>query len=253
MKFSQYGEWYHRIDMGGGVFTPGTRNQALVFNLYASRLPSDLAGARVLDLGANACGLSVEFARRGAKVVAIEHSEIYVRQARFVVEHLGLASAIEIHNGDLFSAIDHGEFDIVCYVGLSYHIRHPQLALDMLSWVCRGHLVASTQTDEGDALVMRNRASIAEKRVRGELWGWNPTEKLFVEMIGHAGFKNAELVSSRPHPGERRGETLSNRSYFYARAGERAPLPFVNRDFNAKPRLKYLSRGRGKGDPAAAG
>ncbi|MEZ5894866.1 MAG: methyltransferase domain-containing protein [Parvularculaceae bacterium] len=244
MNFNDFGEWYHRIEIEPGVFTPGIRNQGLVYNLYKDRLPQDLTGMRVLDLGANACGLSVEFAKRGAKVVAIEHHARYVKQGRFVIDALKLEDAIELHQGDLFSAREHGEFDIVCYVGLAYHIRHPQLALDMLGGMCRKHFIASSQTDPGDRLVMRNRAADAKQRKVGELWGWNPTERLFIEMIGHAGFTNAVLVSTHPHPGETKGNVLSNRSYFYAEAGEGVLLPFVDDEFNAKPRLKYLPKGR---------
>jgi len=68
----EFGDWYHRIDLGDGLVTPGDRNQSLVFSLYADLLPRDLSGCSVLDLGANACGLSIEFAKRGASVVAIE-------------------------------------------------------------------------------------------------------------------------------------------------------------------------------------
>ena len=87
----------------------------------------------MLDIGANACGLSLEFARRGASVVAIEKSPTYVKQANFVVKELQLNRQIEICQCDIFDAIDLGDFDIISYVGLSYHLRHPQLALDMLS------------------------------------------------------------------------------------------------------------------------
>lgn len=243
-QIAKFGEWYHKIDLGDGVVTPGIRNQGLVFSLYEKRLPSDLTGARVLDLGANAGGLSVEFARRGADVVAIEHHIRYVEQARWVAQQIGLDDKIKVHHGDLFSAIDKGAFDIVCYVGLSYHIRYTQLALDMLSWLCTGHLLTSTQTQEGDGLVLWNRASTAEKRAPGELWGWEPTEELYVEMIMHAGFKNAELVSTRPHAGETPANRLSNRSYFYAQADKRVPLPFLSEDLNSKPRHSYLAMKR---------
>jgi tRNA (mo5U34)-methyltransferase len=92
-RITALGNWYHRIDLGNGVVTPGIRNQALVFNVYEKHLPA-ISGLRVLDLGANACGLSIEFAKRGASVVAVERSPVYVEQARFVVSHLGLSDRI---------------------------------------------------------------------------------------------------------------------------------------------------------------
>jgi hypothetical protein len=53
-EFTELAPWYHRIDLGDGLVTPGTRNQGLVFDLYRELLPSDLSGLTVLDLGANA-------------------------------------------------------------------------------------------------------------------------------------------------------------------------------------------------------
>jgi SAM-dependent methyltransferase len=235
------GKWYHRIDLGGGYFTPSDRDQALTFALYESRLPADFSGLRVLDLGANACGLSIEFAKRGASVVAIELSATYVRQAEFIINHFDLSDKITIERADLFDALSFGEFDIVCYVGLAYHIRHPQLALDMLSHCCRDILLASTQSIEGDGLMMRNRAFTKRDRAAGELYGWEPTEPLFLDMIAHAGFRDAELVSTFPHPGEKPGAILGNRSYYFAKAGEQVPLPFVTKGFNGKPQIKYRS------------
>ncbi len=238
-RISSLGKWYHRIDMGGGVFTPGDRNQTLTFNLFAPHLPHDMTGMRVLDLGANACGLSVEFAKRGATVVAVEHSVTYCRQAQFVIDHFGLSDKISIEKTDLFNVLSLGTFDIVAYVGLSYHIRYPQLALDMLTHSCSGTLLVSTQTIPGDSLTTVNRARHTPGRARGELYGWEPTETLFLDMIEHAGFVNATLLSTAPHPGEDAENKLGNRSYFIAKAGRKTELPFISAKINSKPQIQY--------------
>lgn len=235
----KFGNWYHRINLGGGVFTPGTRNQEIVFNLYRKHLPDDLTGMTVLDLGANACGLSVEFAKRGAMVTAIEHGAEYAKQGAYVLERLGLSDKVQIQQMDLFDILDLGKFDIVAYVGLSYHVRHPQLALDMLGHVCTGRLLASTQVVAGDKLMMTNRARHNRKRARGELYGWEPTEEMFLDMIAHAGFRNVELVSSEPHEGESEGNKASNGSYFFAEAGKAVALPFLEKGNNFKPQQAY--------------
>lgn len=223
-KVNSFGEWYHCIDLGNGIITPGDRDQALTYSLYADLLPEDLTGLSVLDLGANACGFSVEFAKRGADVLAVELEPKFVKQAKFVVDHFGLSHKIDIRQGDLFDAPNFGEFDIVAYVGLSYHIRHPQLALDMLSWNCRSMFISSTQTIPGDGLSMTNRA---EATGTSYLAGYEPTEALFLRMLSAAGFRDPQLVSTYPHKGETKKRWCGNRSYFFARAGERTPLPFV--------------------------
>jgi 2-polyprenyl-3-methyl-5-hydroxy-6-metoxy-1,4-benzoquinol methylase len=230
--------WYHRIDLGLGLVTPGKNNMSLVFDLYRDRLPDSLEGMTVLDLGSNAGGLSIEFARRGAKVTSLELDERYASQAEFLTEHFGLQDRIEIHCGDLYSLLKlDSQFDIVCYVGLSYHLRHPQLALDLLSRVCRGQLLVSSQTIEGHDLTMSNRARRLEHRSQSVLYGWEPTETLFASMIAHAGFLNTALVSTMPHRGELPPVSIcGNRSYFIAEAAaEPMLLPFVDSAFVGKP------------------
>jgi SAM-dependent methyltransferase len=215
------------------------RDQSLTFDLYKNHIPSDLTGLKVLDLGANACGFSIEFAKRGAQVVAVELEEKFINQAKFIVDYFGLADKITIECTDLYRALSFGKFDIICYVGLSYHIRHPQLALDMLSNICTGWLLASSQTITGSDLAMVNRASKSCNRVSGELHGWEPTETLFQEMIFHAGFVDCKLLSTSPHPGETDNRILGNRSYYIARAGSVTALPFVNELFVGKPEGQY--------------
>lgn len=156
--------------------------------------------------------------------MAVELDQNFINQAKFVVDHFGLSDRIEIRKGDLFDAVELGKFDIVVYVGLSYHIRYPQLALDMLSWNCKGVLVTSTQTIPGPGLKMVNRS---EKTGVSYLSGYEPTEDLFMRMISSAGFVDPVVVSTSPHEGEELGRYCGNRSYFFAKAGSCAPLPFV--------------------------
>ena len=93
------GKWYHRIELPDGTVTPGDRDQSLVFALYASLLPADLSSWSVLDLGANACGLTIEFARRGAAVTAVEYSKHYLDQAEFVLRATGLRERVSLYLG----------------------------------------------------------------------------------------------------------------------------------------------------------
>jgi len=218
----EFGDWYHRIDLGDGLVTPGDRNQSRVFSLYADLLPRDLSGCSVLDLGANACGLSIEFAKRGASVVAVEKNPAYVRQGRFIIDHFGLNDLIEIKEDDAFNVSKLGRFDIVCCVGLIYHVRHMQLLLDMLSHVAKDYLLISSQTRAGDGWAMYNRGED-----RNVVSGWEPTESLLSAMIKTAGFNAVELISTKPHPGETPGNICGNRSYYMARYSHTVPLPSI--------------------------
>jgi tRNA (mo5U34)-methyltransferase len=63
--------WYHTIDLGQGIVTPGI--DATPFRLARLDLPTSLAGRTVLDIGAWDGFFSFEAERRGAaRVVATD-------------------------------------------------------------------------------------------------------------------------------------------------------------------------------------
>jgi ubiquinone/menaquinone biosynthesis C-methylase UbiE len=221
-SISKLEPWYHRIDLGEAIITPGDRNQALTFSLYETIL-GDLTNKTVLDLGANACGLSIEFAQRGAIVTAIEINDLYIEQAKLVIDHMNLASRITIHKADIHEMMRFGNFDIVSCLGILYHLRHPQLALDQLSHVAKEHLLISSQTKEGDSFTMTSRSKQGTFAPR-----WEPTEPALFGMLNSAGFRDVRLLSTKPHIGECSGSILGNRSYFYAKAFKKTSLPFVS-------------------------
>lgn len=80
-------QWWHRIDLGGGIITPG---QDHTFTKVAAlHLPEDLTGRTVIDIGA----LSFECERRKARrVLATDHFIWELRgHARFDVSARGAA------------------------------------------------------------------------------------------------------------------------------------------------------------------
>jgi tRNA (mo5U34)-methyltransferase len=99
---------------------------------FQHAIPADLTGKTVLDVGCNAGFYSLEMKRRGAKrVVGIDSDPGYLAQARFAAE---MSEAdIAFHQLDVYSVAELGEkFDIVLFMGVLYHLRHPLLALDLL-------------------------------------------------------------------------------------------------------------------------
>ena len=86
----------------------------------------------VLDIGCNAGFYSIEMKLRGAsRVLGIDHDNDYLQQARFAAEVLGLDISF-----DLMSVYEVGQlrecFDVVLFLGVFYHLRHPLLALDLI-------------------------------------------------------------------------------------------------------------------------
>ena len=128
---------------------------SLKWRRFAHAIPADLTGRTVLDIGCNAGFYSLEMKRRGAdRVVGIDWDEAYLAQARFAAEANG--AEIEFRQMSVYDVAALGEqFDVVLFMGVLYHLRHPLLALDLLY----EHVV-------GDLLVfqsmLRGSAEVAE-------------------------------------------------------------------------------------------
>jgi tRNA (mo5U34)-methyltransferase len=80
----------------------------------------------------------MEMKRRGADLVlGIDFDEGYLAQARFATEVAGLE--IEYREMSVYDVGHLGErFDVVLFMGVLYHLRHPLLALDLI----REHVVS---------------------------------------------------------------------------------------------------------------
>jgi tRNA (mo5U34)-methyltransferase len=134
------GPWFHNIDLGGVMTAPDHflgDYPAVKWRRFAHTLPADLRGKTVLDIGCNAGFYSIQMKLRGAsRVLAIDHDPDYLRQARFAAETIGVS--IEFAEMSAYDVGSLGErFDIVLFLGVLYHLRHPLLALDLI----RAHVV----------------------------------------------------------------------------------------------------------------
>lgn len=135
LQVQKLGPWFHNLDLEGVPTAPrhflGDYPQQK-FARFASAIPADLAGKTVLDIGCNAGFYSMEMKRRGAaRVVGIDTDDAYLAQARFAARVTGVE--IELRNLNVYEVGKLGEkFDIVLFMGVLYHLRHPLLALDII-------------------------------------------------------------------------------------------------------------------------
>jgi tRNA (mo5U34)-methyltransferase len=134
------GPWFHNIDLGGVVTAPEHflgDYPAVKWRRFGHALPADLRGRTVLDIGCNGGFYSIEMKRRGAaRVLGIDIDEAYLRQARFAATVIGVE--IEFLQLSVYDVAALEErFDIVLFLGVLYHLRHPLLALDLI----RHHVV----------------------------------------------------------------------------------------------------------------
>jgi tRNA (mo5U34)-methyltransferase len=129
--------WFHNIDLGDGIVTAPDHflgdYPRFKFDRFAAALPEDLSGKTVLDIGCNAGFYSIEMKRRGAAhVMGIDSDDRYLAQARLACSALGV-NDIEFRNLSVYDvAALGGQFDLVIFMGVLYHLRHPLLALDLI-------------------------------------------------------------------------------------------------------------------------
>jgi tRNA (mo5U34)-methyltransferase len=124
------------------------------FQRFAPHLPENLTGKSVLDIGCNAGFYSMEMKRRGAsRVLGIDSDDRYLAQASLAAEALGYDN-VEFRNLDVYDVGALGErFDVVIFMGVLYHLRHPLLALDLIHEHVAGDLLIFQSLQRGSTEV----------------------------------------------------------------------------------------------------
>ena len=134
-RVHELGAWFQNLNLNGVQTAPNHflgDYPAVKFAGFAHAVPQDLTGKSVLDIGCNAGFYSLEMKRRGAdRVLGLDFDERYLAQARFAAEVAG--EEIEFRQLSVYDVGSLGEkFDLVIFMGVLYHLRHPLLALDLI-------------------------------------------------------------------------------------------------------------------------
>jgi tRNA (mo5U34)-methyltransferase len=182
------------------VVTPGANDMEWLFNHVG--LPAHLTGRNVLDIGtANGAGAFVAERRGAARVVAVDifPAEFYGFNA--VSDLIGSrAQYVRTSVYELESVLEE-QFDIVLFLGVLYHLRHPLLALDQVRAVTRGTLLLETAVSDHELGELASDAMARFYR-RDELGGdpsnwFAPTSRALVDWCTSCGF-NTELIDAWP-------------------------------------------------------
>jgi tRNA (mo5U34)-methyltransferase len=209
--------WYHSIDLGDGVVTPGMKSpESMAAHLAALDLP-DLSGKSFLDVGAWDGFFSFEAERRGARrVVALDSYEwtgtppgwegrrerLPPKRTGFDLAHSRLRSSVECVVGD-FMTIDLeslGTFDVVLFSGVLYHLEEPLTALRRLAAVTDELAIVETAAVHTGAL---EKHAVCEFYEGDELnadetnW-WAPNAPALAAMCRAAGFTRVDPLGYPP-------------------------------------------------------
>lgn len=151
--------WFHPIDLGNGEVTPGEgKSLEMVAAEAAIYFKHGVAGKSVLDIGAWDGAFSFEAERRGARLVkATDHfcwvGDGWGKKECFDYAHRKLGSKVEsqiIAVPDITPEAIGGQFDVVLFAGVLYHVKDPHVYLERAAAVARETLVVETVTALND-------------------------------------------------------------------------------------------------------
>lgn len=207
--------WHHQLDFGNGLLTPGNTKIEVLRAQAAIYFDRPLEGQSVLDIGCWDGFNSFEAYRRGAaRVLATDHfawsEKCWGKREAFDLAREYLAPSVEVMDIDLpeLTAERVGVFDIVLFLGVLYHLRHPLAALEAVSKLVRSTLIIETHLDALDigrpAMIFYPGAELANDPTN---W-WGPNIKCVTAMLGDVGFSN---VTHTRHP------FYATRGIFHAR------------------------------------
>ncbi len=188
--------WYHCLDFGRGVVTPGYSETRWGVSGDFVGLPSDLTGKSVLDVGAWDGFYSFEAERRGARRVLATDSFVWTNaKAGFELARRVLESKVEDRFIDVLDLSPDrvGTFDVVLFLGVLYHMRHPLLAMERVASVTSDHLIMETHVDMLD-VPRPAMAFYPEKELNGDDTNWcGPNPPMVLAMLKTVGFSRAEI------------------------------------------------------------
>lgn len=218
--------WYHSIEFPDGTVTDGLITlERLKTRVAQMPIPDDLRGKRVLDIGAWDGWFSFEMERRGADVVAVDCVEI----ENFLVAHEARKSKVEYRILDVMelSPRDLGYFDIVLFLGVLYHLKHPLLGIEKVCELTRDLAIVESHINEDPGAVPGYpRMEFYEHDELGEqLDNWfGPSVECLLALCRTAGFARVELRDVS----DDRGTVACYRKWDAASPQGSLPAPILN-------------------------
>jgi tRNA (mo5U34)-methyltransferase len=228
--------WFHSLDLGHGVVTPGGKTLDIHRAEYSAFFdPVELKGRTVIDIGTWDGAYSFEAKRRGAsRVLATDHFvwKHYNRET-FNIARSALNLDIEALDIDVpeLSPERVGTFDVVLFLGVFYHLFDPIAGLANAAKLAREVLIVETHIESLEthrpAMVFFPGAELNNDPTN---W-WGPNPAMMVTLLKSLGFTKVDAAwslkdgsravfhawrseSLRKHLGEERAIAISTISNF---------------------------------------
>jgi tRNA (mo5U34)-methyltransferase len=205
--------WFHSIDLGQGVVTPGGKTPEILDPESAAVFGRiEVAGRSVLDIGAWNGYYTVEAKRRGAtEVLALDEFTWLDPNYRgkesfdFVMSHLGMRVQTRVLDVHRISVEEVGRWDVTLFLGVFYHLIDPIVVLQRLAEITREVLVVETALDGHDierpAMFFYPGTELADDPTN---W-WAPNRACMEALLRTVGFTRVSYMPN-PAPGhDKRG------------------------------------------------
>ncbi len=192
--------WYHSIELNDGSVLEGLITlETLKRRLAAMPIPLDLRGKRVLDIGAWDGWFSFELEKRGADVTALDCVELDT----FMKARALLNSRVAFREMDVMdlSPATLGYYDIVLFLGVLYHLKHPLLALEKVCELTRDLAIVESHVSdaaERQSTVIPTLEYYETDELGRQFDNWfGPTIDCMLAFCRTAGFARVELLNIR--------------------------------------------------------
>jgi SAM-dependent methyltransferase len=224
--------WYHTIDLGDGLVTPGLYDYRETVSSF--QFPEDMHGMTVLDVGSATGFFAFEFERRGARVISVELPSLRdldrfpgqdVESSLRKIESMAFANR-GYSERDLYWYLLEGPFRFCrerlqsrverCYStvydltlertgvreGFDYvflgdvliHTLYPLKALASLAALCKGTLVFAGVLPDGPQEPPAMVYIGGDSLAGDEVAWWHPNLSCLEQMLRKLGFANVEQV-----------------------------------------------------------
>lgn len=239
--------WYHTIDLGEGLITPGDYDYRAALPVYG--FPDDMQGMTVLDVGSATGFFAFEFERRGAAVTSVELASIEDWDIPDGPEkERTLADLMEAHRVETLERLTHfhlhapfrfcqavlgskaercysriadlsaeklgrESFDVVFLGDVLLHTFSPLAGLAAVAPLCRGLLVLAQHlptVDPGQPLMLFT-GNARDRRT----W-WHANAACLEQMLRRVGFRDVKQVGRHSPAGKGGRWVLSNQTIFHA-------------------------------------
>ncbi len=202
--------WYHTIDLGNDIVTPGYYDHRPYLPFYG--LPENLSGKNALDIGAASGFFSFELERRGARVTATdlpewmmhdfgpmyqpdqtpEQAQRYLREPFQLAKRM-LNSVVEKREINIYDISPQTleMFDLVFCGSLLLHLTDPMKALFKIKSVTKGSAIIATVIHHSDSV---QPLALFMGHHRGDVW-WLPNRAGLEAMVQSSGFRGWKWVS----------------------------------------------------------